>query len=173
MTIAQSYQDIDVSQIRSTAQKMKADGKRCVQVCCSMTDDGIDMLYSYRNLNGFAGIQNYVVHGLAKGDEVPSIQDVFPSLFPFENEAHDLFGINVTGMTYDFEGKFYNLAKDAPMTIVSPEQIKRKERAKKVAAALETKKRAARSAHGGDGSQKTPRSHAASSSSDTTPGKEA
>ncbi len=139
MTVKQNYHSIDVSQILTTAQKEKDEGRRCIQICCTTTDDGIDVMYSYRDFNGFSGVENFVVHGLSKGDEIPSIQEFFPSQFPFENEAHDLFGINVTNMKLDFEGNFYKLGEDAPMTVISTEQLKRKERAKKIAAAMKAK----------------------------------
>lgn len=132
---AQTYTNISVSEIHTVAQKEKAKHNRCIQMSCTKTDDGIDVLYSFRSAEGISGITNYVVHGLSDHASIPSIQNIYPAMFPFENEAHDLFGINVCHMNIDFEGSFYRLNTKSPMTIVSPEQIKRKERAKKIAQA--------------------------------------
>ena len=70
---------------------------------------------------------------------VPSISDLFLAAFVFENEIHDLFGVTVEGIAIDFEGSFYQLANEAPMTILSPEQAAAREKARKVAAAKAAK----------------------------------
>ena len=80
-------------------------------------------------------MENYIVHGVTKQDTVPSITDAFIGMFPFENEAHDLFGVNIEGIAIDFGGKFYDLAVPEPMTIISAEKQAAREKAAKVAAA--------------------------------------
>ena len=60
---------------------------------------------------------------------------MFLAAFPFENEAHDLFGLNVTNIAIDFKGGFYKVAMDKPMTVISPAQKAAREKAAKIAAA--------------------------------------
>ena len=50
-----------------------------------------------------------------KGPSVPSLGELYPGAFMFENEMHDLFGIEVSGMTLDYRGGFYHLHIPNPM----------------------------------------------------------
>ena len=50
---------------------------------------------------------------------MPSVTDQFLAAFVFENEAHDLFGVDIEGIAIDFGGNFYALAQKEPMTIIS------------------------------------------------------
>ena len=81
---------------------------------------------------------NYKVSGIKKGvTEVPSVTELFIAAFVFENEAHDLFGVNIVGNLIDFQGKFYSFGEgvEAPMAIVTPAQLAAREKAAKLAAA--------------------------------------
>ena len=99
-------------------------------------EDGIDLIYSFMKDNL---LENHEIKGLQKGTSVPSITDRFLEAFVFENETHDLFGVDVQGIAIDFGGMFYQLAEKAPMTVVSPEQLAAREKAKKIAAAKAAK----------------------------------
>lgn len=136
MALEQTFQDIKLDDVIDVAAKMKEEGWRCVQVLCTNTDNGIDMTYSFNKENV---IQNYQVRGVQKGTAVPSIQGMFLGVFPFENEAHDLFGVDVEGMTLDFGGEFYQLAVKEPMTVISPAQKEARAKAAKIAAAKAAK----------------------------------
>ncbi len=72
---------------------------------------------------------------------MPSVTDRFLEAFVFENETHDLFGVDAQGIAIDFGGNFYALAQKEPMTIISPEQKAAREKAKKVAAAKALRRR--------------------------------
>ena len=143
MPLEHKFIDFTLDDITRVKEEKLADGWRAVQVLCTNCDDGIEILYSYTKGNV---MENYIVHGVTKQDTVPSITDAFIGMFPFENEAHDLFGVNVEGIAIDFAGKFYDLAQPEPMTIISPEKKAARDKAAKVAAAkaaAEAKKAAA------------------------------
>lgn len=146
MALETTFQDIALPDLLTTAAHKKEEGWRCVQMLCVNTEAGIDLTYSFMKDNLIA---NYQIRGVQKGTEVPSIQGMFLGVFPFENEAHDLFGVNVTGMALDFGGQFYQVAAKEPMTIISPEQKAAREKAAKIAAAKAAK--AAQAAAGKDG----------------------
>ena len=81
----------------------------------------------------------------------PSLTPLYIAIFVNENEAHDLFGVNIVGNHIDFEGAFYRFAEgvEAPMSIVSPEQLAAREKAAKIAkakAAKAAKEKAAKEA---------------------------
>ena len=59
------------------------------------------------------------------GPSVPSVSELFPNAFMFENEMHDLFGVEVSGITLDYRGGFYHLHVPAPMA-VEPQRPARK-----------------------------------------------
>ena len=72
---------------------------------------------------------------------MPSLTPLYIAIFVNENEAHDLFGVNIVGNLIDFEGAFYRFAEgvEAPMSIVSPEQLAAREKAAKIAKAKAAK----------------------------------
>lgn len=130
MAFSQAFEDIALANLRPVAEKCAEEGWRGVQMLCVNTDTGIDLTYTFEREGEY---QNLQIRGIKPTDKVPSLQDLFFCLFPFENEAHDLFGVNVCDMALDFKGSFYSLAQPEPMTILSPAQ--KKERDKKAAAA--------------------------------------
>ena len=136
MTLIQAFEDIPLSNLHTIALKCHEGGWRGVQMLCVNTDDGVDLTYTFEKDGEY---QNLQVRGVKPTDKVTSLQDLYLTLFPFENEAHELFGVNIEGMVLDFKGSFYDLAHPEPMTIVSPEMKAAKEKAAKAAAAKAAK----------------------------------
>lgn len=141
MTMHIEFAPLTVEGLPTLASTCKADGWRFVQMLCVNTDDGIDMIYSFMK-DGL--LKNYEIKGVRKGTTVPSVTDQFLAAFVFENEAHDLFGVDIRDIAIDFGGHFYALAQKEPMTIISPEQKAAREKAAKVAAAKAAKEKAAK-----------------------------
>lgn len=136
MSLDATFVNIELDQLRADAEKRKAEGWRYVQMLCTNTDDGVDLTYTY--MLGQL-IVNPTVRGVKKGQQVPSVSDLFFAAFVFENEAHDLFDVEITNMVIDFGGNFYALSQKAPMTIISAEKKAAKEKAAKLAAAKAAK----------------------------------
>lgn len=91
--------------------------------------------------DGSYAIENLVVEGINQYQEIPSISSYYPAVFPFENEAHDLFGLAITDMQIDFKGFFYQVSTAEPMSVITPEVKAAREKAMKVRAAAEAKAR--------------------------------
>ena len=89
-----------------------------------------------------------MVEGIDRYQEIPSISSYYPAVFPFENEAHDLFGLAITDMQIDFKGFFYQVSTAEPMSVITPEVKAAREKAMKVRAAAEAKARKAAAAAG-------------------------
>ena len=144
MDMQQNFEEISLEDILPTARTEHERKARFVQMLCVNTEAGIDLTYSYRGTveEGYP-VRNYRVRGVAADVHVPSVTSLFLSAFPFENEAHDLFGVQVDGNAIDFHGNFYKLAADKPMTIMSPEQKAAREKAVKIAAAKAAREKAA------------------------------
>ena len=84
-------------------------GFRFVTITCCDHGAAFDLIYHFD--------KQYVLHhlrlALAKGTALPSISGVCPAAVFAENEIKDLFGITVTGLAVDYEGKFL-LSDKAP-----------------------------------------------------------
>ena len=136
MAITQDFRSIPLDKLIDTCKERKNEGYRLAQLCPKLErDDSITLIYTFVKESEMI---NYKVSGIKEGvTEVPSVTELFIAAFVFENEAHDLFGVNVVGNLIDFQGKFYSFAEgvEAPMTIVTPAQLAAREKAAKLAAA--------------------------------------
>ena len=135
MGFRQDFEPLALSELHGFAESRRAEGWRYVQTLAVLTEEGVDLVYSFMKDGHLA---NSVV-SIGRDAVVPSISDLFLAAFVFENEIHDLFGVTVEGIAIDFEGSFYQRANEAPMTILSPEQAAAREKARKVAAAKAAK----------------------------------
>lgn len=148
------YTTIPLSELLGRVQALKGAAAHFVQMHAERDVDtgAYRLVYTFLNeaaakqqvaQDGTYAYENLVLENITEADDVPSISTYYPAVFPFENEAHDLFGIHITDMQMDFEGFFYNVAIDKPMSIISPEIKAAREKAAKVRAAKEAKARKA------------------------------
>ena len=141
MSFTTFFEDVDVNDLHARAEEYSNDGWRAQQCLCTKTDTGIDITYSFTNEGE---VRNLQVRNVQPDTVVPSLQDLFIGLFPFENEAKDLFGVNIEGMALDFAGEFYQTRMNEPMTILTPEAKERMEKEAKKAAAKAAKEKKAK-----------------------------
>lgn len=133
MAFDSTFVDIPVDRLHAVAQEKHDEGFRFVQMLCRMADPGIDVIYTFMK---DGAVENYALRSVdSETQAVPSISDLFMAAFANENEAHDLFGLNVEGIVIDFAGAFYDVAVDKPMTVLSPAQKAARDKAAKLAAA--------------------------------------
>lgn len=140
MEFKQGFAPLAAGEVHAEAQRRCDEGWRYVQMLAVNLDAGADVIYSYMKDGELA---NLVVENVPRDGELESISDVFLEAFVCENEIHDLFGIAFKGLAIDFLGNFYRLSTEKPMTIISPEQLARREKEAKAKAAAEAKKKAA------------------------------
>ena len=158
------YTIVGIDELLSHVQALKGVGARFVQMHAERNvDDGsYRLVYTFINVHaaqehiaqdGSYAIENLVVEGIDQYQEIPSISSYYPAVFPFENEAHDLFGLAITDMQIDFKGFFYQVSTAEPMSVITPEVKAAREKAMKVRAAAEAKARkaAAEKAAAGEG----------------------
>ena len=139
-TFEQTFEELPLAGVHDLAAARHAEGWRYVQILAVNTEEGIDLVYSYMKDGHLA---NFNVSGVKQTDVVPSITDLYLEAFVCENEIHDLFDVAISDIAIDFGGMFYQLAEKAPMTVVSPEQLAAREKAKKIAPEKAAKVRAA------------------------------
>lgn len=148
------YTTVGIDELLPHVQALKGVGARFVQMHAERNvDDGsYRLVYTFINVraaqeqiarDGNYAIENLVVEGIDQYQEVPSISSYYPAVFPFENEAHDLFGLAITDMQVDFKGFFYQVSTAEPMSVITPEVKAAREKAMKVRAAAEAKARKA------------------------------
>lgn len=148
------YTTVGIDELLSHVQALKGVGARFVQMHAERNvDDGTyRLVYTFINVraaqeqiarDGSYAIENLVVEGIDQYQEIPSISSYYPAVFPFENEAHDLFGLAITDMQLDFKGFFYQVSTAEPMSVITPEVKAAREKAMKVRAAAEAKARKA------------------------------
>lgn len=137
---SQVFNEVPLAEVHDLAARRAEEGWRYVQILAVNTEEGIDLVYSYMK-DGL--LENDTVAAVGADDAVPSITDLFLEAFVCENEIHDLYGVAIENIAIDFGGMFYQLSSKAPMTVVSPEQLAAREKAKKIAAAKTAKEAAA------------------------------
>lgn len=148
------YTTVGIDGLLPHVQALKGAGARFVQMHAERcVDDGsYRLVYTFINVraaqeqiaqDGSYAIENLVVEGIDQYQEIPSISSYYPAVFPFENEAHDLFGLAITDMQIDFKGFFYQVSTAEPMSVITPEVKAAREKAMKVRAAAEAKARKA------------------------------
>ena len=163
------YTTVAIDELLAHVQALKGAGARFVQMHAERcVDDGsYRLVYTFINVraaqehiaqDGSYAIENLVVEGIDQYQEIPSISSYYPAVFPFENEAHDLFGLAITDMQVDFNGFFYHVSTAEPMSGITPEVKAAREKAMKVRAAAEAKARkaaekAAAAAAAGEGAE--------------------
>ena len=146
------YTTVGIDELLSHVQALKGVGARFVQMHAERNvDDGTyRLVYTFINVHaaqehiaqdGSYAIENLVVEGIDRYQEIPSISSYYPAVFPFENEVHDLFGLAITDIQIDFKGFFYQVSTAEPMSVITPEVKAAREKAMKVRAAAEAKAR--------------------------------
>ena len=148
------YTTVELDALLPHVQALKGAGARFVQMHAerSVDDGSYRLVYTFINIraaqeqiaqDGSYAIENLVVEGIDQYQEIPSISSYYPAVFPFENEAHDLFGLAITDMQVDFNGFFYQVSTAEPMSVITPEVKAAREKAMKARAAAEAKARKA------------------------------
>ena len=136
MALTTEFKPLALEELRREAAGLKADGWRFIQTHAVYGDAGVDLYYSFMK-DGHA--LNLRIEGVTKDQQVPSITDLFLAAFVFENEARELFGVDMRDIAIDFHGAMYAPAQSEPMTFITPEQKAAREKALKAAAAKEAK----------------------------------
>ncbi len=108
------FENARLADLLTRTAEFKVKGWRFVQCCATDTgNDTFELLYTFANDD--TGELTSLVIPIAASDEVPSVGDMYPASFMFENEMHDLFGITVAGIVLDYHGGFYHLHIPTPM----------------------------------------------------------
>ena len=103
----QTIIDIGIPDLITKVREFQAKGARLIQICCTRLPDKLEMHYSFDQDYQFTSLRLSLVDTQTP---IPSVSGVYLPAFLYENEIHDLFGVKVTGIAVDFQGKFYRTA---------------------------------------------------------------
>ncbi len=108
--------EIEIGALIENVCIMKDTGARLVQICCvkEPPSKGPALLFELH----YTFDKNYQLTGykitVEPGTEIPSITEIYPCAFLYENEMHDLFGIRIKDINIDYKGTLYKLARPKP-----------------------------------------------------------
>lgn len=107
---AQQIRPVAVGDLVGEIQKMKDEGRRLVQIGCVKTDR-LEISYSFDRDYELVTLRLEIPD---TETPIPSITGVYLAAFHYENELHDLFGVQVEGIAVDYKGKFYRTTVKTP-----------------------------------------------------------
>lgn len=110
-----SFEYVDLVDLADTVADFKRRDFRFVQICATTLDESCDVLYAFIDPETTDGSMTGIMVNVPDGMHVPSITEWYPAAFVFENETHDLFGIQIDGINIDFGGEFYQVSMTYPM----------------------------------------------------------
>ena len=113
-----SQEQIELITIDALLEKVRAkksQGCRLVQISATQLPGQIELTYSF-DLN--SQLSNLRLSLPGEAPHLPSISSIYLCAILYENEIHDLFGVQVAGIAIDFKGKFYKTAIKFPFASV-------------------------------------------------------
>lgn len=113
MSLDALFQEIAVGDWRSTAALRAAEGYRLVHVSGTAQEDHFEIMASYDK--DYRCI-HYRITIPRDNPELPTISDLFPAAFTYENELKDLFGFRIPGLTVDYGGHFLRTKTKLPFS---------------------------------------------------------
>ena len=96
----QTTTQIDVGKLIGRVEQFRSGGYRLVQINATKVGDLYEINYSFDKDYKFENIRITIPIEI----EVPSISGMYWGAFIYENEMHDLFGIQVKGINIDYKG---------------------------------------------------------------------
>ena len=115
----QTITDVVLNDLLGRVKVLCDEGHRLVQICATRLTDRIELQYSFDKDFVFSSMRLTLTRD-GKNITVPSITPIYFSAFHYENEIHDLFGVNIEGNVVDYKGNFYRTALKTPFNCVQP-----------------------------------------------------
>jgi ech hydrogenase subunit D len=109
----QEMVNIEKRDLMEKVAALRSSGYRLVQICATTLADRYEMNYSFDRDLQFKNLRFTVT----PGETVPSVSLIYGSAFLYENEIHDLFGIEIEHISIDYQGSFYKTRIPAPFAL--------------------------------------------------------
>jgi ech hydrogenase subunit D len=108
---SQAVEEIPLDELLERVQRMRVEGWRLAQVCCTRLTADQEVGYSFDREGRFVTLR---VRLPLESPRLASISSFYWGAFLYENEMHDLFGIEVSGMAVDYHGQLYTTMVSVP-----------------------------------------------------------
>jgi len=102
----------EVGKLIGGVERFRNEGYRLVQIGCTKVGDLYEINYCFDKDYHLEVLRITI----GADTEVPSISGMYWNAFIYENEMHDLFGIQVRGMNIDFKGTLIRTAEKYPFS---------------------------------------------------------
>ncbi len=110
----QEIVEIGPEELLESVRRRSEEGFRLVQIGCTREEMSFQIDYTFDKDYRFL---NFRVTLPAEEARLSSITEIYGCAFTYENEIHDLFGIDVRGNKLDYQGNFYRVPLAAPFNI--------------------------------------------------------
>lgn len=117
-----AFETVELDVLFETVSDLKQREYRFVQICATTLEDSCELLYTFIAPDAIDGCLTGLIVNVPDKTSVPSITELYPAAFVFENETHDLFGVDIYGINLDFQGEFYKVSQKFPMNPRAAEQ---------------------------------------------------
>lgn len=111
MSESQPTHAITPAELLAKVQELRQGGYRLVQMGATRLAETVEVNYTFDRDLTFLNLRLTLP---PEGVAIPSISGCYWCAFLYENELHDLFGLNFTGIVVDYKGKFYKTAVRHP-----------------------------------------------------------
>ncbi|MDD6362261.1 MAG: NADH-quinone oxidoreductase subunit C [Lachnospiraceae bacterium] len=103
--------DIPLDRLLDEVTRIHYEDFRLMQICATkVAENRYEILYTFGKGYEWKHVRVTVSHE----EKVPSITSIFETAYLYENEIHDLFGIQIEMMNYDFKGKLFRTGVQFP-----------------------------------------------------------
>ncbi len=113
MTEIQEITPIGKDGLVGATAELFSQGYRFVHVCCTTLESSYELTYSFDKEYRLKNLRITVM----PGEEVPSISVIYPNAFLYENEIHDLFGLDIRNIAVDYHGTLYRTSVKTPFRV--------------------------------------------------------
>ena len=110
MEYLNTIEPITMAEFMPAVIRFKMDGWRVVQICANRVPDGYEMSYSFGKDYDMRTLRLTV----GEDEKISSITQVYPGAFLQENEAAELFGVQIESIDQDYHNKLYRIARETP-----------------------------------------------------------
>jgi ech hydrogenase subunit D len=100
----EQIENITVDVLREKVAARRQQGQRLVQISATRLPEHVELTYSF-DLDRVLTNLRLLLPG--QDTRLPSISTIYGCAILYENEIHELFNVQVDGLTVDFKGNFY------------------------------------------------------------------
>lgn len=107
MTADQQIIPVTEEALLARVLMLRHEGYRLAHISATSLKDTLEINYGFDRGGAYLTLRLTVPAGAPR---LPSISRIYWAAFIYENELHDLFGLQVEGMEVDFKGRFFKTA---------------------------------------------------------------